>query len=223
MSNAETKNKFWRFSEDYDSDEEPFDYHKYLRNHFINGQIATVYRTPFVDCPICGVLGDSAYLPFECPPALRVITLLNNFCEFRERKCFLIDDYKEFIRDLEKKCIQDGFDLSRWRNNPVLGFVPGTRFADRIIEIPCHPSVSFFWEIVGFECVVTPEVKKLFEKESLTGVTFHQAKIGFIGRHDMKQGDPPEDVMATWDIDECVVGEPKTIPGEPSPEKFGPL
>ncbi len=208
-------NEYWTIKEPTISGDDK-DGREYMFQFFRNGQVGAMYWLPFVICPECeGGGGGGKDFPFLCPERLKTHPAIVNGVPVP------LKEYKELVPVVQEELERIGIDSRKWMLDPVLGFGPGSHFADRIIEIPCHPSVSFHWDFSN--ATVSKEVKETFEREKITGIWFQEVNINWVGKFDLAKKKPSWDHMMWWMLDGCAEGTPKDYPGEDNPSRFGPL
>jgi len=192
MSRPSIDQRFWRL----DKPECEDDY----SNVFINGLAEYTYGIPGIDCPRCGPWGGLRTLPVECPAKFRTDRRLAN------RWPLPVEEHARLCSELETALREETADL-------VLE--PGDSFQPLVFDIPCKPTLDFYW-CRFFEPVVARRVRDLFVKHSVTGISFHEVRLRRAGTLPAKSDPPIAETGEPEDIFDAIAIEPH-------PEKLGPF
>lgn len=185
--------------------------------NFRNGHGSMPYSIPGILCPNCKDWRLGGEFPFCCPVELKDHPYINVCGPMSIKK------HRELIRHIEEIFEKDGIHFDENLMDRRLWLVPGTKFADVVFQIPCHPIFSFHWCMIGAYPVVNKDVKDAFEENGITGVTFHQVKMTYVGKANFDEWERYT-VIPGWD--DCIEDffrPPRIIEAEEDPESFGPL
>lgn len=169
---------------------------------FINGSGQHLFGLPGVNCSVCKkTYGGKHILPYPCPEKFQQNKYL------RQRWPIPEHEHMRLRQELKEELQATGISLGALP--PVYDFQPVH------LKFPSRPKRDFLWPTLG-SAVVSPRVKRLFERHTVSGVTFCPAVIDKVGKRASKG---PIPIAST--------GEPEDIIEEVEPEQdptsFGPL
>lgn len=154
---------------------------------FVNGLGEFPYSLPGVTCPVCkdswaGIRRISHYLPESLRERIRSVKPNIPSAKFKPLAL-------EIMRGLSKEGITSYDPL------------PGDSFLPLVARFPSRPRYDFLWPALGC-AVVSPRVKRVFEKNDVTGVSFHDIEVKAIGAMEPDREPPmpssgePEDIIS---------------------------
>jgi hypothetical protein len=193
----------------------------FVKFYYHNGWAGVLYRIPGIHCPICEVAYEEETYPFECPKRLRSIPAI------QKRGSLPLLEFKSLMEIVELAFEEENLIFSPEHMDERYWMCPGLEFLDRTFEICCHPPYSFHWGNIKDCPIVKQEVKDIFELNQVSGVSFHQVEIKYVGKAFAKY--PPADtydkiyVPGWWTDSEYFHPAPIYIEPEENPESFGPL
>jgi hypothetical protein len=191
------------------------------RFYYHNGWTHVLYQIPGILCPICEVAYEEKTYPFKCPERLRSIPAI------QKHSPLPLPEFKSLMEIVELAFEEENLIFSPELMNEQYWMSPGLEFLDRTFEICCHPPYSFHWGNIKDCPIVKQEVKDVFELNQVSGVSFHQVEIKYVGKALAKL--PPADtydkiyVPGWWTAPEYFHPAPIHIEPEENPESFGPL
>lgn len=173
---------------------------------YVDGLGNHPYGIPGVACDACGETWSSwRILPWGCPPAFQTGHRIRRTA--RSPGVLPIAEHLRLRHELRTALAATGQDPGELR--------PSDKFQPLIAEFPSRPNASFHWCVLG-SVVTSAAVRRCFEEEGVTGVTFCPVDIRFVGKADPSAKPPrprtgePEDVLME-------------VKPESDPAAFGPL
>jgi hypothetical protein len=229
------KQRFWKLENPYWAVIKPIDDGcvQWVLKNYHNGYQKPLYSIPYIECPQCGECWALAgILPFQCPQSLVGNPLLDY-----GHGPLPVQQHQQLIRKIEAALSKEGIYYTEEIMNDYHWLAPGTDFADREFQIGYPPTFHFHWAEMGHRPTVKREVKEVLESNHVTGVTFHEVDITFVGK-----GEPEEipffhtfpGYADATDVRTCFEAlgklnendydiEPTEIEPRDNPKSYGPL